>query len=98
MSAQHVGSWLGATPNCNLGLAMPPKEFILSLRYWLCIPFFPSIAGFKRCACGQTLDQFGDHLLGCGNNNLRIRRHDALADVLFHALQADNSNCRKEQR
>ena len=38
------------------------------------------------------------HLLGCGHNNLRIRRHDTLSDVRFHALLVDNANCRREQR
>ena len=79
---------------------MPQKAFTISLRtrLWLGIPLFPSDLGSKRCFCGQILDQFGDHLLGCGHNNLRIRRHDTLSDVLFHALLVDNANCRKEQR
>ena len=38
------------------------------------------------------------HLFGCGHNNLRIRRHDTLSDVRFHALLVDNANCRREQR
>ena len=46
------------------------KEFTISLRFWLGIPLFPSNLGSKRCFCGQILDQFGDHLLGCGHNNL----------------------------
>ena len=98
ISAQHAGAWLRAVPNPNIGLAMPQKEFTISLRLWLGIPLFPSDLGSKRCFCGQILDQFGDHLLGCGHNNLRIRRHDTLSDVLFHALLVDNANCRKEQR
>ena len=30
-------------------------------------------------------------------NNIGTRRHDALCDVLFHALLVDNGNCREEQ-
>ena len=98
ISAQHAGAWLRAVTNPNMVLTMPQKEFTISLRLWLGIPLFPSDLGSKRCFCGQFLDQFGDHLLGCGPNNLRIRRHDTLSDVLFHALLVDNANCRKEQR
>ena len=29
---------------------------------------------------------------------MRIRRHDALCDVIYHALLQDNTGCRKEQR
>ena len=46
--------------------------------------------------CGHELDIFGDHALGCGP--LRIKRHDALCDVIFHWLLLDNSNVRREQR
>ena len=98
ISAQHTGAWLRAIPNPNTGLAMPHTEFVVSLHIWLGIPLFPSDLGSKRCSCGQILDKFGAHLLGCGQNNIRTRRHDALCDVLFHALLVDNGNCRKEQR
>ena len=39
----------------------------------------------------------GDHVLGCGDGPLRIRRHDAICDVIWHALVQDNSGCKKEQ-
>ena len=29
---------------------------------------------------------------------MRIRRHDALCDVIYHALLQDNSGCKREQR
>ena len=29
---------------------------------------------------------------------MRIRRHDALCDVIYHALLQDNTGCHKEQR
>ena len=43
------------------------------------------------------MDQFGDHHLGCGHGPMRICRHDALCDVIFHALLQDNSGCKQEQ-
>ena len=51
-----------------------------------------------HCSCGSVVDQFGDHLLGCGHGPMRIRQHDALCDVVFHALLQDNSGCKREQR
>ena len=70
--------------------------------YYLCVigwvfPLSQPMLVLKRCTCSQTLDQFGDHVLGCDYKNLRIRQHEAFTDVLFHALQSDNSNCIKEQ-
>ena len=50
-----------------------------------------------RCSCGSTVDQFGDHLLGCGHGPMRIHQHDALCDVIFHALFQGNSGCKREQ-
>ena len=66
-----------------------------ALRYWLGIPLFPASV---RCSCGTVIDSFGDHILGCGNGPLRIRRHDAICDVIWHALLQDHSGCKKEQR
>ena len=37
---------------------------------------------------------FGDHLLGC---SLRIKQHDSLRDIVFHALAIDNVDARREQ-
>ena len=65
------------------------------LRYWLGIPLFPASV---RCSCGTVTDCFGDHILGCGNDPLRIRRHDAICDAIWHALLQDHIGCKKEQR
>ena len=45
----------------------------------------------------QHSGPFGDHLLGCGHGPMKIREHDALCDVIFHALLQDNSGCKREQ-
>ena len=73
------------------------QEFVCSLWYWLGIPIFSSTDSVC-CSCGSAVDQFGDHLLGCSHGPMRIRRHDVLCDVIFHALLQDNSGCRREQR
>ncbi|XP_062510401.1 uncharacterized protein LOC134186441 [Corticium candelabrum] len=98
ISAPHAGAWLRAIPNPNLSLAMPQREFIIAVCKWLGIAFFPPPPSSKRCSCGQVLDSYGDHLLGCGEGNWRNRRHNALADIVFEALLSDNANCHREQR
>ena len=50
------------------------------------------------CSCGSPLDTYRDHLLGCGSGPFRIRRHDALCGIIWHALLQDNSNATREQR
>ena len=71
----------------------------MALCFWLGIPFFQplkhSIAHVQWSY--DVLDNYGDHLLGCGDSKLRIKRHDSLCEILFHALSTDNSNCRGEQ-
>ena len=77
---------------------MLPHEHVLALRLWLGITTFPPPPGALRCVCGVQLDPFGDHLLGCGHGVLQIQCHDALRDIVFHALRMDNPGVRTEQR
>ena len=81
-AAPHSAAWLWAIPAPALGLAMSRHEFVLALQLWLGVPVF-SAEPVQRCVCRQLVDPFGDHLLGCGHGPLRIRRHDALREVLF---------------
>lgn len=93
----ETSGWLRAVPISNLGLSMPGPEFMVSLRIWLGIPIFTSTSGV-RCACGIPIDVHGDHLLGCGYGPLRIRRHDSLCNIIWHALLQDSPNAKREQR
>ncbi|XP_062518293.1 uncharacterized protein LOC134193482 [Corticium candelabrum] len=95
ISTPHAGAWLRAIPNRNLGLVMSAEEYVIALRLRLGIPIFPSLS--TRCPCGSIIDAYGDHVLGCGYGNLRIKRHDALRDVIFHTLLEDHSGTRREQ-
>ena len=45
----------------------------------------------------SIIDSYGDYVLGCGSGNLRIKRHDALCDIVFHTLLEDHSGTRREQ-
>ena len=75
---------------------MSSQEFVGYLRYCLGVPLF-SATSPVRCPCGSVVDQFGNHLLGCGHGPMRIRSHDVLCDVIYHALLQDNTGCLKEQ-
>ena len=96
--SSSVGSCLRAIPNPNLGLAMLPQEFVIAVRLWLGIKLFPSTPQSVRCSCGQVIDCFGDHLLGCGQGPLRIKRHDSIRDIIWQSLILDNPQTSKEQR
>ena len=50
------------------------------------------------CVCLDPIDQFGDHLLECSHAPMRIRRHDALVDIVCHALSQSHPGVLKEQR
>ena len=64
--------WLKAIPRVSLGLAIPRPEFVIGLRIWLGVSLFPLS---PMCTCLTTIDNFGDHLLGCSQGPMRIRRH-----------------------
>jgi len=75
-------------------LAFSPHDFIIALRLWLGIPLFPLS---PLCTCLSTIDQFGDHLLGCSHGPLRIQHHDALVSVEHHTLLQDHPGVLREQ-
>ena len=41
--------------------------------------------GPMRCSCESVIDDFIDHVLGCGSDPMRIRQHNALCEVIWHA-------------
>ncbi len=76
---------------------MSNPTFIVAVKIWLGIAMFPVEPPLK-CACGAMIDPYGDHLLGCAHGPLRIGRHNALRDVIWHALLQDDANVRREER
>ena len=90
-------AWLRVAPMPNLGLSMHNAELVIALRIWLGLPIFTESA-CALCSCKTPIDAHGDHLLGSGFGSLRIRRHDALCSVLWHALSQDNPDVKREQR
>ena len=73
ISEPHAGAWLRAVPNPNLGLAMSRHEFSIAVRLWLGITLFPAHPSAVRCKCGQLMDGFGDHLLGCRQIHFTVK-------------------------
>ena len=96
MRTRKLIARLRAPPIPSLGLSMPPNEFPLAVRIWLGIPSFPSTPALL-CPCGSVIDPNGDHLLGCSHGPFRIRRHDAIRDIIYEALLLDNQSVKREQ-
>ena len=74
---------------------MSPQEFVVVLRLRLGIAVFPRHPMSYRCTCNHVLDEHGDHALGCGP--LRIKRHDAVCEVIYHCLLKENAGTPREQ-
>ena len=68
------------------------RQYLTQSRpFYLCTALardqmFPCPAASIQCSCGQHIDSFGDHLVGCGLSSEHTRRHTALAAVIFQAL------------
>jgi len=93
-SSDTSSGWLKVVPQVRLGLAIPGPEFVVDLRLWLGITLFPQSPLYT---CLSSIDSFGDHLLGCSHGPMGIRRHDALADIIYKALSQDHPGVLKEQ-
>ena len=93
-SSGTSSGWLKAIPSTSLGLAIPGPEFIVGLFLWLGVSLLPIS---PLCTCLSSIDCFGDHLLGCSHGPMRICCHDALVNILHHALLQDHPGVVKEQ-
>ena len=80
-ASRETSAWLKATPIPSLGLDIPGSEFNIAFQIWLGILLIPPSSSLI-CPCTQFIDQYGDHFLGCSCGPYRIRRHDALRDVI----------------
>ena len=87
--------WFKAIPQFSLCLAIHRPEFVVGLRWWLGVPLFPVS---PLCVCLAPIDCFGDHLLGFSHGPMRIHGHDALVDIVCHALFQSHPGVLKEQR
>ena len=86
------GSWLQAIPNKNLGLVMSAEKSMIALHLWLGISVF-LLSHLLVDVHVVPVIMFS----AAGSGNLRIKRHDALCDIVFHTLLEDHSGTREEQ-
>ena len=77
----HAGDWLNDVPSPSLGLHLRPPEFIVSVKYRLCMDIFSTYG--KCTACPLPSDSRGDHTISCGYEGERINRHNQLRDAIF---------------
>ena len=92
----HAGDWLNVLPSPILGLHMRSPEFVVSAKYRLGVPIYPT-AG--QCpACLQHSDVLGDHAVSCGNQGERIARHNTLRDALYAATQTACLGATREEK
>ena len=87
--------WLKAITRVSLGLAIAGPEFVIGLRIWLGVSLFTFSPLYT---CFSTIDNYGYHLLGCSQGPMRIRRHDAVVNIIYNALSQDHPGVLKEQR
>jgi len=94
-SAGASSGWLKAIPQSSLDRTIPGPEFVVGLHLWLGIPLFlvPPL-----CVCLSPIDCFGDHLLECSHGLLRIFHHNALVDIVCHALSQSHPGVLNEER
>ena len=72
----------------------PKKSLSFRFVYGLAVTYSLN----RLVVCGHIIDFYGDHVLGCGHGPLRIKRHNALCDIIWHSLLLDNKGAIKEQR
>ena len=76
LAMQHAGDWLNTVPVRALGLYLRPREFTVAVKYRLGVRVYPE-AG-PCIVCGEDIDAYGDHAVGCGKEGERIFRHNVL--------------------
>ena len=82
-----ASAWLSVVPGKEGQDCLSDVDFRSLSRFWLGIPVLPVGRCLPPCpACGEALDPFGDHLVGC-KKNLMVPRHHALRDQLCDVLQ-----------
>ena len=70
---------------------MQPSEFTVLNKLYLGEPLLPLNIPLQCEACAHSMDAYGDHLLCCRKSGF-IRRHQALAQQLWHMCTAAGFN------
>ncbi|MEM7375697.1 MAG: hypothetical protein AAF587_44300 [Bacteroidota bacterium] len=86
LSLPHSGAFLTSLPNRNLGGNLSGPEFSVCIAWRLGLPMIRADLPCRHC--GSSLDAFGDHVVSCARSGLRIHRHNAIRDCLFHIARS----------
>ena len=89
------GAWLNALPLPYYGLTMQPQVFRNALMYRMGIPVRRQ-EECKNCACGASLDRYGDHDVSCGRDGRFWKRHNAVRDLLYDMASSVGLEVKKE--
>ena len=97
LTLAHASDYLNSIPSHTSGLSLLPQSFRFALLYRLGLPIYPTPD--PHCpACGNQMDQYGDHTITCATENERICRHDALRDIIFETANHAGLFPKKEAR
>ena len=81
-SIHGAGAWLTALP-AEGDLRLDPASYRITLARRLRLPIQPQDGVCPRC--GGHMDKFGDHALTCACSGDRMRRHNALRNIVHSA-------------
>jgi hypothetical protein len=91
-AAPHSGDWLSALPITSCGLRLDDEAVrvavALRLGLDLCVP--------HDCRCGTRVDTWGIHATTCKRAPGRMRRHQALNDIVTRAFSSAGVPAMKE--
>ena len=91
-----ASAWMSVTPGREGQDCLSDVDFRSLCRFWLGLPLLPMGRCLPPCpACGEALDPFGDHLVGC-RKNLLVPRHHDIRDHLCDVLQLAGLRYAKE--
>ena len=87
VSGLHASDWLKVVPLPTQGLTMTNREYSAAIRIHLGLINIPND---KRCIVCHTgiMERQGYHALSCSSGGMRIFRHNAIRDILFHNMRS----------
>jgi hypothetical protein len=87
VSGPQAGDWLRVVPIPIQGLTMSTREYAAAVRIHLGLPNIPEEQTCSVCNRAQ-MDKKGFHALSCSSGGIRIMRHNAICDILFHNMRS----------
>ena len=87
VSGSHASDWLNVVPMASQGLTMTNREYSAAIRVHLGLR---NVSEVHQCDICHVLpmDYQGYHALSCSSGGMRIHRHNAICDILFHNMRA----------